>query len=472
MLGGLIVYSQTWAFSWDEGFHLLTAQLIIGGKRPWIDFLFPQTPLNAYWNAAWMRLLGENWRVTHVLAALETTGTTLLTADYLFTRFPVPRWKLAAALTGAFLVALNAEVVSYATIGQAYGLALLLIVAAFRMSILAVDQTSPALAALAGLLAGAAAGCTLLTAVVAPTLLIWIFLFNRAGNRTLKVIAFVVASAIPFLPVFRLAAQGPHQALFNLIRYQTLFRSVNWGHPWQQQFKVFVSWIDSAQALSLGLLAAGGVWFVAKRSEWDRARRAEFFLCGWLALTITAELFSALPTFQRYFLLIVPFLAILAAAGLYAGSTLFLDDERPLWPVLGLGLLIFAGFVKSTYDDRDSFTWPEMERVAAKTAEVTPSGASLWADELTYFLTRRSPPPGMEFAYAHKLEMPEPERSLLHVLPNSVIKERLAAGAFSTVETCDNEDVIEGLGLAKLYAQQAKVDDCVVFWQPRPPLKP
>src|SRR5580698_9263833 len=48
---GLMIYSQTVAFTGDEGFHLLAAQLIDSGKRPYIDFCFPQTPLNAYWNA-------------------------------------------------------------------------------------------------------------------------------------------------------------------------------------------------------------------------------------------------------------------------------------------------------------------------------------------------------------------------------------------------------------------------------------
>ncbi len=38
----------------DEGFHLLAAQLILKGKRPYLDFLHPQAPLYAYWNAALM----------------------------------------------------------------------------------------------------------------------------------------------------------------------------------------------------------------------------------------------------------------------------------------------------------------------------------------------------------------------------------------------------------------------------------
>jgi hypothetical protein len=464
VLGGLIFYSQIWAFSWDEGFHLLAAQLIDAGKRPWLDFCFPQTPLNAYWNAGWMRALGQSWRVTHTVAACLTGGAALLTADYIFTRFPVTRWRLAGAITASLLIAWNVQVVDFATTAQAYGLCLFLIVAAFRVSVAAVDREGAALSAAAGLLACAAAASSLLTAAVAPVLLIWMRFHNRSGNRRIKLAAFVLAGAVPFLPVFWLFAQGPRRALFNLIQYQTLFRSVNWGHPWRQDFTVLISWIDSSQALTLGLLAVGGLLFIAKCTSWDRAVRAEFLLCGWLALAIGVELFTAHPTFQRYFLLIVPFLAVPAVAGLYAASSVVDDSVRPLWPALALGLLTFFSLARATWQDLDSFTWPELEQVAAKTDQVAPRGAPIWADELVYFLTRRPPPPGMEFAYAHKIEMPEAEAAELRILPNSVLMRQLAAGAFSAVETCDDDEKIAPLGLPRLYAKEAKVEECAVFW--------
>src|ERR1700712_4880962 len=71
---GLIFYSQTDAFAWDEGFHLLTAQLITRGERPYLDFNFSQTPLNAYWNAFWMLVFGPGWRAAHAVAAVMTAG--------------------------------------------------------------------------------------------------------------------------------------------------------------------------------------------------------------------------------------------------------------------------------------------------------------------------------------------------------------------------------------------------------------
>lgn len=40
----LVFFSQTRAFTWDEGFHLLAAQLILAGKKPYLDFCFPSRP--------------------------------------------------------------------------------------------------------------------------------------------------------------------------------------------------------------------------------------------------------------------------------------------------------------------------------------------------------------------------------------------------------------------------------------------
>ena len=62
LAAGMLAYSQTYSMFWDEGFHILAAHLIGAGKRPYLDFFLPQTPLNAYWNAAWMAIFGAKWR--------------------------------------------------------------------------------------------------------------------------------------------------------------------------------------------------------------------------------------------------------------------------------------------------------------------------------------------------------------------------------------------------------------------------
>ncbi len=460
---GLLVYSQTVAFVWDEGFHLLTAQLIDRGKTPYLDFCFPQTPLNAYWNAAWMQVFGQTWRVAHVLAALACAGAVFLTVDFVFARFPVWRWRFACALAAAFFVGLNTQIVQFGTSGQAYGIGMFLIIAAFRASIAAVGRERWLLAFAAGLLAGAAAGCTLLTAPVPPVLLIWIALYNRAGNRSRKIASFIIGAVLPFAPVFWLFAKAPRQVLFNVVQYQALYRRVNWNGATTHDVDVLSSWLDSAQALSMALLAIAGLWFLLKETNWEAVRRREFALCAWLSLTLVAYIAIAHPTFQRYFLFAVPFVAALAVLGLYAVGSRLTSPDRPFLPTLIVTALVALYLARALFDDRDAVTWHDYERIARKVDQVTPPNGRLYADELVYFETKRMPPPGMEFSYAHKLELSPAQEALYHIVSERELNQQVKAGKFDTVQTC-NDDRMDQMDLVNVFPHKADVGDCSIFW--------
>src|SRR5256885_15681612 len=118
--GALITYSQTRAFVWDEGFHLVAAALIAHGKTPYIDFCFPQTPVNAYFNAALIRVFGQDWHAPHLLAALFVVSGVILTAQFLLAYLPAgkPRWT--AAICAAVFVGFHITVLQFGTIAQAY----------------------------------------------------------------------------------------------------------------------------------------------------------------------------------------------------------------------------------------------------------------------------------------------------------------------------------------------------------------
>jgi hypothetical protein len=123
---GLIAYAETLAFAWDEGFHLLAAQLILRGMRPYLDFFHAQTPLYAYWNAFWMRILGDTWRAAHLVSTVCTILALWLTGSYVLDRFDGgvwrKNWRIPLMLAAVLLVGLNSQVVEFGTIGQASGL--------------------------------------------------------------------------------------------------------------------------------------------------------------------------------------------------------------------------------------------------------------------------------------------------------------------------------------------------------------
>ncbi|HTT60608.1 MAG TPA: hypothetical protein VMG35_02155 [Bryobacteraceae bacterium] len=460
----LAVYSQTLAFAWDEGFHLLTAQSINRGRQPYLDFCFPQTPLNAYWNAGWLRVFPDSWRTTHGVAAVMTALAVLLTARYVLRRFPEARWRLAAAVAAACCFGLNIMVVEFGTIAQAYALCLFLIVSAFLFTVNSVDRATPWSAGTAGFLASAAANASLLTAPVAPVLFIWIFFCNRAGNRWAKLAAFAAGAAVACVPLAWLFAEGPHRTIFNVLDYNLLYRQRQWAGALSHNFDEWFAWVDSPQALALGGLAAAGLLFVRKRSGWERARRREFYLCGWLAAALLVHISTAIPTFRRYYLLAVPFLAIPACAGLFdLGSRLGAPD-RPWRPVTAVSLLMGLCLTKTLIEGRNDLKWPDVERIAAKVQEVTPARAVLYADEPVYFATRHAPPPGLELADSHKLNFPPAKARELRVVPQAELDRQIKAGVFDTIEISSDDAQIEKLGLRKMYAHSAEVEDYDIFW--------
>ncbi len=226
-------------------------------------------------------------------------------------------------------------------------------------------------------------------------------------------------------------------------------------------------WVDSPQALLLGLLALAGLVFTIKsRGGTDSQWRAEVYLCSWMALALALNSAVAHPTFERYFLLAVPFLGILASVGLYEISSRLDTRKRPLWPILGLTILLSLILGKALYGRREFYAWADLEEVAAKVDQVTLPHARMLAEEHIYFLTRRAPPSGMEFTESQKLNLPPAVAASLHILPRAELAKQIQAGMFSTVQTCKDEDDerFVALGVPPLYRQKADVEGCTVFW--------
>jgi hypothetical protein len=460
----LLIYSQTIAFAWDAGFHLLAAQMINSGKRPYIDFCFPQTVLNTWWMAIWMRLLGQSWRVAQALAALALSGAIVLASTYVFRRLPIARWRLAAAVVTAVLFGFHELVFRFGTIAQAYAICMFLTVAAFRVAIGTPDRAGPWRPAAAGCLAGAAAGCSLLSAAAIPVFLAWIAFANRKGKRWVKCAVFATAAAVPFTPMARLFVEGPSQTWFNIFQYQFAFRHAVWGNTVAHDLGEISTWLNSTQSLSLFLLAAAAWWFV-RGPECPAALRSELYLCGCLALALQVEVALARPTFARYFVLAAPFLAIMAGPGFYEVATRLRGlQSGSLVPALLVVVLMVIGAVHAVYDNSDVYRWRDLERVAAKIRQVAPPNPLIYAEEPVYFLLHVDPPEGMQFAYSRELDLPPAQSAQLHIVPQEVMDQRVQAGAFDVAEVCLDQGTIDRLKLKSLYRQTERIEYCDIFW--------
>jgi len=300
-------------------------------------------------------------------------------------------------------------------------------------------------------------------------LLVWLIVYSPAGKRLAGGAAFVAAVAAAFLPLAFLFVQSPGRVLFGVLQYHMFYRRSEWEGATQHDLELLTSGIQSPQAILLALLAAAGLWFVAKKSGWDRSRRGEFYLCGCLAAALLLYLSTPHPTFVQYFIFTVPFLAILASIGLFGIVNQFAAGEAapraiPTWPVAGVCVLMLLSLARELYDNRDDYSWPGMERVAQKVNQVTPPNVPIYADENTYFLSGRIPPPGNEYVSSHKLRLSHDRSEFVHIIPQPEYDRRIEAGEFPTIETCEDEDWYKERKLEQIYRQKAEIGECYVFW--------
>jgi len=73
----------------------------------------------------------------------------------------------------------------------------------------------------------------------------------------------------------------------------------------------------------------------------------------------------------------------------------------------------------------------------------------------------------MEMENSHKFNFPPPLLALLQLIPQAELDRQVKAGAFNTLETCEDQDDVEAHGYAKVYAKKAAAGDCTVFWDKR-----
>jgi hypothetical protein len=247
----------------------------------------------------------------------------------------------------------------------------------------------------------------------------------------------------------------PYLAWFNLVEYHVFFRHVGWTGATENDLQVLSSWVDSGQALLLGLFAVAGLLFV---------RKAEFYLAAAMAAALGAEASAAHPTFPQYFTFVVPFLAMPAAVGFSEVAARL--SLRLRWAVPALTALLALSLGNSLIELKENNNdWDNMESLAKKVAEVTPADAAVLADPPVYFAMRAIPPAGMGFPASHRLELSPAMAARLHIVPQSQLIRQVRAGDYATVETCKgDEDEIQVLHLPTLYAQSAAMAGCTVYW--------
>jgi Dolichyl-phosphate-mannose-protein mannosyltransferase len=469
----LLLFSQRGTSAWsDEGVFLLAAQLINAGRRPYFDFHCPHPPTYFYLVAWWMRVFGQSWRAAHVFSALLSGGAIALVAGYVLSRRSECPWRLAAALLAAALMGLHPIVLRAGVIGQYYGLLMLLIVGAYWLTVAAIDR-SARFTVLPGLITGAALSTSFLSAPIFPILLIWTAARASASERWKRSGWFLTGTAIPLIPLFWMAAHGFSYVVYNVFLYQVLYRSLGfWEHAditaWN--LKVLRDWIVSPWNFFPVLCALAGYLLISSNS---RAMRHERRLCGWLAAGLAIYLALPRPTFLQYFVVVTPFLSILAAFAVADLGASVWASPSPYWSLgaVALFVCVWAARYRShpTLPVLRSGDWREAEMVAREVNHVTAPGAPIYANEdWIYFAAGRNPPPGLEHSFARDRKVPPQAAMLLHFTPQEQFDRWLAEGRYDTVVVTADSGEARRVDLNSIYRENSTIGDYIIFWDRTP----
>jgi hypothetical protein len=460
-----VIFSQTAAFQRDEGFHLLAANLVNARRRPYLDFFYQHTPLYIYLAGGWMNLFGENWRSAHAMSALLTAGYVLLGAQFVRSHFSEPGWRPVAGAAAVALAGLHLSVIRFGTIGQPYGLLLFLTTAAFWTAVRAVRSGRAITAFWAGLLAGAGPASSLLSVPAAPILFLWIWRNSPPAVRVRRGAWFLAGVVGAFAPLLWLAAKAPRRFYLDVVQFHLRYRMLDLRYAPQRDIRIAINWLTSSQGLCLAVLAVAGLLYLPAAKPWSAAQRAEFQLAGWLAGGLGLYLAAAQPTFFEYFVLVVPFLSMLAVVGIYAVNSAIPVHVRPVWLVLGILCIFVFAPARWLFEGRTAlYSWKDMEQVAQRVREASPPGAWVWGEPMIYFASRRLPPPGMENDFAASPNALSDFGALLHPVPRTQIDRWLASGRYATVVMSVDDGRARSLQQSGLYSHLEEVAGFYIFW--------
>lgn len=467
----LVAFSQLGGiYDGDEGLHLLAALLVRYGRNPFVDFFYWHEPLYLYLASAWMALFGESWRAIHLLSALLTAGCAVLVGLIAARHARMAADRAWIGTAAASLVALNVVVLKWGTMGHNYALCLLLSTAAFKTALSTPHERGTRASFFTGLFAGAATATSLLMVPLLPVILGWTIAHDQSGRWRQKSAGLLLGAVIPFIPLLLLAAEAPQATLIGLVTHHLLYR-VRIAEIGIGRFDALFSSLTSVQAVVLMAATAFSVWRVLRDPEMDATQRRDLALCAWLVISLAVFVAVIHPPAQdRYFVVVVPFAAVLAAAGI--------DSLAFRWRHVAKGDVIAAvvigvfamGLVRFAY--RESLwasSWRRVERFAAEVNRVTTAEQSFYTSfTFVYFAARHPPPVGFENGWASQINAPPEVFKTLHLSPDGTAADRVRQGQFDTVLVLRDDPRFESSVLDRAYTDTKRLDEnFVLSWDPR-----
>jgi hypothetical protein len=292
----------------DEGFYVFASRLVLEGKTPYLDFMYPQMPLLPYVYAGWFSAFGTSWLSARMCTALLGFGVITLLYSHL-----KPSQGTSGALLAAIIVGFSSLTVPWLAVTKTYALTAFLLMAAYWAHMRRYRGAGDLILVLSGVCFGLAISSRLM---VAPCGLVFLwYVWKR--EKIAAVLLWLGSVFVGVLPAIALWAKAPAAFWFNNLGYHGLRSHASWSFQWEkkQALLQLLFGLDGRftgaglQFLLLVVLASFYFfWTMRRLRTLDPAAGLVFCL---FVVNVLPN-----PAFTQYFVLLVPFLAILATTWL------------------------------------------------------------------------------------------------------------------------------------------------------------
>ncbi len=223
----------------DEGFYLLSAKLVAEGKKPYLDFFYPQMPALLYIYAAWFYLAGASW----LSARLFTVVLAFAIGVMLFLYGKKRSRNTALALLIVLLYTFSSFVFAWFVVAKTYAISTLFLFGSVLLflSIYNANGLRLGVLFLSGLLFGLSADIRLMFLGLGPIFFIGVLLVPIPPlHKILSLVAFGLGVLVALSPNVYFILIDQSSFLFNNLGFHSLRSDEGMVGDLSQKFRVIL----------------------------------------------------------------------------------------------------------------------------------------------------------------------------------------------------------------------------------------
>ncbi|MBP7736796.1 MAG: glycosyltransferase family 39 protein [Spirochaetes bacterium] len=438
----------------DEGFYILASHLAASGKKPYLDFFYPQTPLLPYVYGFWMKIFGYSWYSARALSALSGVAIGFL----LYFHVEGMTKKKAAGLMAVIIYALSSFSFGWYTTVKTYGISIFFLFSSYALLFARDGSLGVARSFLSGMLLGISVGTRLFFVAAVPAFLIGILFAEKEPKRRYAYLGlYLLGFAVAMIPIAAFFIISPDNFMFNNLGYHRIRLDTTIVESIGQKVKIAFELVgfnrvEGAASLQFFLLLVASIMFFRWKTM---AKSPAMITSTGIMLVIGITNFLPTPTYVQYFSALMPFFAVIITGMVNA----FYEDSRSgpsqtgqvgtMLAVMGIiyAIASFSEMYRFTYggqyvqgivthENAPNWSIPTVRKITSDMERLSEGDRAVISWWPGYFISSSCMPmEGMENHFGLDVEKRLPREKLIkyHLVSSEIIDERIRKGDIRVV---------------------------------------